>query len=301
MAVALRHRLPRALINNLSSVGADLTEMTVAESVWLGASTQQILRRLEAVGGRLTLTSISDELERHRHAQWHVLKALEVHSDHFLVCFGLGLAARFDVYATRWSHDIDLLADSPSSGGRIVDVLADEGFSVSEHRVVDGEKGISDWRLDRAGSDGDLLHVDVSCGAVSSSRSWLPPFTLPKVFDQRREVTRAGGTFHVPGDLHQVILLVQKAQRNLEFDARVMNDIAVLLNQGEVDAQQMWALADRHGLTGVLAWLSGESHKGAIGQRAVVSVAARLRPSHRRTRQVMKRLYAGVRHGSGVI
>jgi hypothetical protein len=296
MATALRHRVPLVLINNLIDAGGEPLALTVNEAVWLRASTHQILRPLPSTDGRVTLAAIREEMERHRLGQWEVLSALVALRNHFLLCFGMGLAARFDLYATRWSHDIDLLVDSLHVGQRIANILTEHGFSVVEHRIVDTETEIADWKLERTDEYGGLLHVDLSCGAVSNSTSWLPPLILPDVFDRRIEVTYANVSLCVPSDLDQMILIAHKAQRNLTFDIRTTNDIAVLLSHGNISEDKLWVQAERHRITGAMAWLAGEPWRAPDLERALISISARLPPNQHGARLACKWLYSRIWH-----
>jgi len=294
MTIALRHRMPLVLINSLIDGGGDPGVLTIDQRVWLGGSTHRILHPLPATDGRLTMRAIREEMERHRAAQWEVLAVIAPYREHFLLCFGMGLAARFDSYATRWSHDIDLLVDSLASGERIAEVLTQHGFSLDEYRLVDSDMEVADWALDRTDRQGGLLHVDFSCGGISNSVSWMPTLRLPDVFEQRREAVYGDMMCYVPSDLHQIILIAHKAQRNLIFDARTVSDIAILLKCGDIDEAELWSAADSYRLTGATSWLAGQPWRGSSIERVIIAIASCLRPDHHHTRQMAKWLYSTI-------
>jgi hypothetical protein len=291
MGLALRHRLPMALVDNLVAAGADPSRLTVSRDTWLKSSTSQILAQPPAGEPRVTLAWLRGELLRHRRAQWQVLSGLADFKDELLLCFGMGLSVRFECYESRWSHDIDLLVSSPRVGDRIARVLVDEqGFVLTERRAL-GDSAVADWRLDKLNPDGRLLHVDLSSSAISNSTSWMPPLQLGEVFERSLRTANGHDSMQVPCDVHQFLLLAHKAQRNLMFDRRVRNDAVVLLKHGDIDLAALKAHAGDVRLSGATAWLTAPQPTAKNAETALISLVARLGPGHDRARRALASVY----------
>jgi len=293
MAFALDQRLAVALLDNLNAAGGDLSALTVRERTWADSSTSGILGPVSSIRGHVALAAIQQELQRHRSTLVRVLTGLLPFHDQFLLCFGQGLAARFDCYAARWSHDLDLLVPSLEVGHEIAaSLVAEQGFTLSDQRTVDVPRGIGDWRLDRTDQDGRLVHVDLCSAAISSSTSWLPPMPLKHLFERSVATTQGAATVQVPCDTHQLLLTSQKAQRNLVFDQRARNDAALLMSHGDLDLAEIVTIADHYGLQGSISWLTGYRLPNSGAELVMISALTGMHPKS--IRKVAGRLYPAI-------
>lgn len=263
LAAFLNHRIVTHLLRQFTLAGLDLRGLAVAKPVWDGNSTSTVVPPLPAgPDGRITLDTIAAALDAHRALQRGIVTMLSrSFPGAFLLMFGQGIALAHPGYTERFSHDIDLLVADPAHGQAIVDALRDHGFATSGPRAGSyGGVPFHDWRLDAANLGGHRMHIDISTAAVTNTNGWMRPLVLPDLFDEAQAVTIAEAgpypTF-VPSDTHQLVLVCEKAQRKLRYDARVRCDAAVLVRNGVLDDAEVAETARRSGLTASLRWALG--------------------------------------------
>jgi hypothetical protein len=269
MALFLDHRVATHLFKQLTLSGLDLRELTVARAVWERCSTSGVVPELaRRSDGRIPLRSVFLAMAAHRALQWDIVASLaSAFTGAFLVMFGQGIAVAHPGYSERFSHDIDLLVPDSVRGRALVGALRDLGFQMSNARSVNHDgREFHDWRLDAPDFHGHRMHVDISSPGVANTNGWRRPFMVSNVFETSREIQVGpgclGGSGHsifVPSDTHQLLLVCEKAQRRLRYDARVRCDATVLVRDGEIDGRELIEISRGYGLTATLRWALGTS------------------------------------------
>jgi hypothetical protein len=289
-------------LDQLETAGADSRALTMARAGWEKSSTSSVVAipTRARSQSRVRLSDLRAAFDQHRRSQEAIIDRLaSAFGDALLVPFGQGLKAAFPQYSGRVSHDVDVMVADEPTGEAATRLLGREfGFSVSDdRRTVDGDKRFRDWRLDATDASGNRLHVDVTLAALSNSTSWLPPFVLPGLFTDARSVPLRDGSVQVPSDAHQLLLLAQKALRNLVFDARVRCDATAITAFGAATIDTATPVAAREGLDASLAWalkptpLRSRVAAGALWERWSINAFAQSSPLPRSLRSHMTRLH----------
>jgi Uncharacterised nucleotidyltransferase len=302
MTSALEQRVAMLFLGQLEAAGADSRALTMSRAVWETSSTSSVVANPAPTtsAGRIRLSALKSAFDQHRRVQEAIIdRVSSAFGDALLVPFGQGLKAAFPQYSRRMSHDVDVMVATEATGEAVVELLGSEfGFSVTDdRRTSNGDERFRDWRLDTTDASGNRLHVDVTLAALSNSTSWLPPFVVPDLFAAARSVPVRNGLVRVPSDAHQLILLAQKALRNLVFDARVRCDAAAITTFGAPAMETATLVATREGLSASLAWaleptpLRSHLATGALWERRSIDAFACSSPLPRQVRSHAARLY----------
>lgn len=302
MARALQQRVAMLFLDQLEAAGANSQALTMSRAGWERSSTSAMVAIPMSAGsqGRVRLSELRTAFDRHRRSQEAIIDRLALaFGDALLVPFGQGLKAAFPQYSGRVSHDVDVMVADEPTGEAAVRLLGTEfGFTVSDdRRTTDGDEWFRDWRLDGTDASGNRLHVDVTLAALSNSTSWMPPFVIPGLFADARSVPLRNGSVRVPSDAHQLLLLAQKALRNLVFDARVRCDAAAIAAFGAASIDTATPVAAREGLDASLAWalrptpLRSQFGTGARWERWSIAALAQSSPLPMALRSAITRLH----------
>jgi putative nucleotidyltransferase-like protein len=264
----LHHKTLTNAIHHLEQAGGDLSELSVSGRLYRSLWPLNVLMPVpeESAGGRISLASIREGLDRHRellHRMIDDFVGLGLGRP-FVLIFGRSIEAAYPAYRHRMDYDTDMFVPTLDDGLAIVSaVLSRLGFVLSRCKVsrVEGP-GLAVFNTFRVRRRHEL-HLDVMAGGYLTRAGLRPLWLQVPMAERSREVGWRGRTLQVPSAEDMLLITAAKPYRRREITRRDMNDAHFLLvaEQGKLDWDYVVRTAKRHQIEGALHLLMEEAER----------------------------------------